>query len=157
MRDIKFTNVAGSTPFDNSENGFTSEDVQGAIEEAGNSVSPGYQWTRSGGASSGTWLQFGAIPSNRTGSPVGKQAQTMSSIEIGNEDVETFEVTLYWHEGNSINLTSLVTVSVVSSRTAEFDEVDFGTITIPAGKQLAARITSGSSRNVGVTMKAKGF
>jgi len=34
MRDIKFTNVASSTPFDNSTNGFNGDNVQDALEEA---------------------------------------------------------------------------------------------------------------------------
>lgn len=153
MHLIDKNSVARGVPFDNTSNGFTSSDVQGAIEEIGASASPGFSLGRSGNTVSGTWLlRTGSIPSNKTGLPIGITSPIITSIQVGNEDISTFDVEIYEHDGNEINLTLLTTVSIIAARTAIF------TVSVPAtyGKQIAALISSGTCKNVGVDIILKG-
>jgi hypothetical protein len=145
--------VAEETPFDNSVNDFVSNNVQGALEEVGASASPGFSFGRSANVSSGTWLlRTGSIPSNKTGIPVGVTSPFISNIQIGNEDSSTFNISIYEHEGDEINLTLLATVSVTAARTAVFSV----NIPVTSGRQLAALLSSGSGKNVGVDLIIKG-
>ena len=148
------TQVASSVPFDNESNGFSSTDVQGAIEEIGASASPGFSFGRSS-ANSGTWLnRVGEIPSNRTGVTIGINSPVVVNVFTSSENVETYTVGIYEHDGDSINLTLLGTVSVTSARGGLFD-VNFATT---KGKQLAVRIISsvGILQNIGVDIILKG-
>jgi hypothetical protein len=145
------TQVARSTPFDNSTNEFEATNVQDAIEEIGVSASPGFGFGRSGNVTSGTWLlRTGSVPSNKTGVTMGINNPKLKQIDIGNEDISTFDIGIYEHEGNEINLTLLATVSVVSARTGSFTVLDFGEVIATQGRQLAVRITAGSAKNLGV-------
>ena len=147
------TDVAESIPFDNATNGFTSDNVQGAIEEIGASASPGFSFGRSSTTGAGTWLlRVGSIPSNKTGVPMGISSPSITNIQVGNEDVSTFGVEVYEHEGNEVNLTLLTTVNVVAARTGIFS------VSVPAtsGRQLAVKISSGSGKNIGVDVILKG-
>jgi len=152
-----FTPVAEQIPFDNSDNNFDAEDVQGAIEEFGTSASPGFGFGRSGTVSSGAWLlRSGGVPSNKTGVTIGISSPVLVGIDAGNEDVSTFDVAIYEHDGNNTNSTLLTTVSVTSARTQSFTSIDFGTVTATKGKQLAVKVTSGSAKNLGVDITLKG-
>lgn len=152
LRDY-FVQVARSIFFDNSTNGFTSDNVQEAIEEIGASASPGFSFGRSSTSTAGVWLlRVGTIPSNKTGVPLGISLPVITNIQVGNEDISTFDIEIYEHEGNEVNLTLLTTVSIVSSRTGVFS------VSVPAtsGRQLAARVSSGTGRNIGVDVILKG-
>ena len=63
--------TAIETPFDNSLNGFASEEVQGAIEELQDAVavsaSPGFTWGDVGSATAGTYLSNDDVSSNNSG------------------------------------------------------------------------------------------
>lgn len=149
--------VARGVPFDTTENTFSSTNVQDAIEEIGASASPGYGFGRQGNVGNNTWLlRSGGVPSNKTGVEVSITNPVLSRIDIGNENINTFDVSIYEHEGDEINLTLLATVSVVSARSATFDESNFGTINITSGRQVAVRVTSGSAQNLGVDITLKG-
>jgi len=155
MQDLKLfiPPIASDVEFDNSTNGFTSDNVQSAIEEIGASASPGFSLGRSSTTGAGTWLlRVGNIPSNVTGIPMGISNPILTNIQIGNEDIATFSVEIYEHEGDSVNLTLLTTVTVTSSRTGIFS------VNVPAtqGRQLAAKISSGTARNPGVDLILKG-
>lgn len=148
------TQVAESVPFDNSTNDFDSDNVQEAIEEIGASASPGFSFGRSS-ANDGTWLRrVGEIPSNRTGVTMGIQNPVVSQIFVSNRNVETYTVGIYEHEGNSINLTLLGTVSVTAARGDSFS-VNFAAT---QGRQLAVRIETvvGSLQQPGVDVILKG-
>lgn len=136
---------AENVPFDNSTNGFTSDTVQDAIEEIGASASPGFTWGRSGASGSGTWLQNDSVPSNLAGRTLVLGDGKVVKIFSATEDANTYELTLYYHDGNSINLTTVTTLTVTASRTGDSGTINFS---IPAGKQLAIRITSGSAKNI---------
>ena len=140
--------IAEDVDFDNSTNGFSSDNVQDAIEEIGASASPGFSFGRKN-ANNGTWLnRVGEIPSNRTGVTIGIQSPRVTQIFVSNEDVETYTIGIYEHDGDSINLVQLGTVSVTSARGGNFS-VNFPTST---NKQIAVRVetVAGSLKNPGV-------
>jgi hypothetical protein len=145
--------VARSIPFDNSTNGFTSIEVQGAIEEVKVTASPGYSFGRSGTVVSGTWLlRPGEVPSNKTGIAVGLITPSIKKIQIGNENISTFTLEIYEHEGDEINLTLLTTVTITAARTATFTS----SAAITSGRQIAVKLSSGSAKNVGVDLILSG-
>lgn len=157
MPKVNLTPVAESIPFDNDSNGFSSDDVQGAIDElstvVGASASPGFNFGRSGNVGSGTWLNVtGNVPSNRAGITVALNSPEITQVFVANQNINTFDIGIYEHEGDQVNLTLLGTVSVVSSRSETF------TVSIPvtSGRQLAVRVTSGSTKNVNVGLQLKG-
>jgi hypothetical protein len=148
QRGVKKSSVAKSVPFDNNGNGFNSNNVQDAIEEIGASASPGFSFGRSS-ANNGTWLnRVDRIPSNRTGVTIGIQNPVVTQVFVSNENVETYTIGIYEHDGDSINLVQLGTVSVTSSRGDNFS-VNFPTSN---NKQLAVRVETvvGSVQNIGV-------
>ena len=149
--------VAGSTPYDNTTSGLVADDVQAAIDELSSEVSqsasPGFSFGRGGNTPSGTWLlRTGGPPSNKTGVPMGITSPVITRISVGNETISTFDVAVYEHEGDEVNLTLFTTVSVVSARTGTF------TVNIPAttGRQLAVLINSGAAKNPGVDLQLSG-
>lgn len=140
------TPVAGEIPFDNATNGFTSDNVQNAIEEIGASASPGFSWGRSGGLFASTWLQVdGGVPSNSAGRYVAINSPVVALFFCSSDTVSTFTLTLYSHDGNAVNLTSLGTLTITAGLGG-----DTGAISWPTakGKQLAVRLTSGSANNL---------
>ena len=150
--------VSRSIPFDPTVEGeLVSTDVQTAIDEltqrVAQSASPGFSFGRSGNTPSGTWLlRPGSVPSNKTGIPMAIVNPLIALIAVGNENISTFNVEIYEHEGNEVNLTLLTTVSVVSARTGTFN------VAIPAtsGRQIAIKISSGSCKNPGVDLQLQG-
>jgi hypothetical protein len=148
-----FPEVASQVPFDNDNNGFDSDNVQGALEEIGISASPGFSWGRSGNLSNNTWLQNDGVSSNRAGRAVIFADPTIIRIFTATEDLNTYTITIYEHEGDSINLTALTTLSSIASRTADSGVVE---IAVTVGRQLAIRITSGSAKNIVVGLQLTG-
>lgn len=141
----EFDLTAETLFFDNTSNGFSSDDVQGAIEEIGASASPGFSFGRNGSLSQNTWLRRpGNVPSNRAGVTINIDNPVITNIACANRNVETFDVEIYEHEGNQVNLTLLGTVNVIAS-TSQIFNVNF-----PAtkGRQLAVRLGSTSTGNV---------
>lgn len=140
-RRDEFNQVAKTTPFDNSSNGFASTDVQGAIEELSRSSSPGFTFGRSGTATSGTFLQCETVPSNVSGRWVYVANGTIQHVYVSNELLTTYTIEVLYHDGNSTNLTSVGSVTVTSARGAKFD-VNWP---IPINKQVAVRVATGSA------------
>jgi len=147
------TQVAESTHFDNSTNGFTSSNVQGAIEEIGASASPGFSFGRSGNLGpSIVWLSCESVPSNKAGRYVYIQNAVVVRVFVSNEDISTFTMEVLYHEGNEVNLTSLGTVTITGSRGGEFPV----SWTVPTNTQLAVRLISGSAKNIVAGLELKG-
>lgn len=148
MLKYKISDVAGTVPFDNTSNGFSSDNVQDAIEEIGASASPGFSFGR-GSASTGTWLnRVGEIPSNRTGVTIGINSPIVTKVFCASENVDTYTIGIYDHDGDSINLNLLGTVTVTAARVGNFTT----SFTTSTGKQLAVRVTTatGTVQNLGV-------
>ena len=145
--------VASSVPFDNTGTEFEAEDVQAAIEEIGNTASPPFSFGRSGNNASGTWLtRVGGAPSNRSGVNVPFIDSKVVKISSNSENLDTYDIGIYQHDGDSINLTLIATVSVVASRQESFDV----SLPLTTGRQLAVRIVSGSAKNIGVDLTLTG-
>lgn len=146
---------ASQVPFDNDSNGFQSDDVQSAIEEIGAAASPGFQFSRPGSISSQKYLYIaGGVVSSRAGVPVFINSGVIDIVVATNEDPASYDVKLYSHDGDKVNLTLLGTLTVVNARTTIFTNVN---ITVNYGKQLAVRIKpTGSVKNAAVSLKLKG-
>lgn len=145
--------IADEIPFDNTNNSFDSEDVQGAIEEVGAGASPGFSFSRTSNVSSKAWLnRAGGVASNRAGIAIFIDDPVITKIACTCENQNTYDVTVYEHEGDEVNLVELITVSVINSRTEIFDV----NVSATKGKQLAVRVTNGSARNPGVDLQLKG-
>ena len=161
MRRNSSTQVAESIPFDKDGTSFSGENVRDVILEIDNQVntsaSPAFSFGRSGNVSNNTWLlRPGGVPSNKTGIPVGISNGTIRQIDIGSEDIDTYNISIYEHEGDQVNLTLLTTVNVISTRTDIFTSSDFGTVNVTQGKQIAVRVSSGSAKNLGVDITLTG-
>lgn len=148
--------VARSIFFDNSSNGFISTDVQGAIEEIQNNVntsaSPGFSFGRSGNLANNTWLQCETVQSNKSGRWVYIGDAYITDVYVANEDIDTFDVAVYHHEGDETNLTFVGRVTVSAARGGAFT-VNWS---VPTDKQLAIRIENGSSKNTVVGLSLSG-
>lgn len=146
---------AYQVPFDNETNGFQSEDVQGAIEEIGAAASPGFQFSRPGSISSQKYLYIaGGVVSSRAGVPVFINNATVDTVVATNEDPATYQVKVYSHDGDKVNLTLLTTLQVTNSRTTIFSNVG---VSVAYGKQIAIRIKpTGTVKNCAVSLKLKG-
>lgn len=98
-KQIQFTQVASSTPFDNSTNGFVASDTQGAIEEAKLLASNASRGTTTcgfdGTASSGRFLEFFSNnPSNNNPLILPENSQLIA-IAISASANSTGTVTLF--------------------------------------------------------------
>lgn len=151
------TNVASSVPVDDTNLTTPADNVQEALEnldgQVAVSASPGFSLGRSGNTPNGTWLlRTGGVPSNKTGLPVNLTSPYIVGVNVGNEDITTFDVEIYEHAGDEVNLTLIGTVSIVAARTGTFS-VNWP---ITTGRQLAALISAGSAKNPGVDLQLSG-
>lgn len=154
-RRDSFTQVAKATPFQHPD--FTAKNVYDAILELAGEVAslstPGASFGRSGNVPANSWLyRVGQIPSNKTGAPIGLISPVITTVVVGNEDVNTFDVEIYEHEGDEINLTLLTTVQMVAKRTDTFSV----SVAATQGRQLSAKIVNGSAKNLGVDITLAG-
>ena len=153
---VSISPVAKSIPFDNSTNGFIADDTQAAIEEvqvaSSNSSSPGFTWGRSGNLSTGTWLLNDGVPSNKAGRTIVLNNAKIAKIFTASEDLNTYDVGIYSHDGDDINTTLIATLVVTASRTGNSGTIS---VSVPSGKQLGAKIDTGSAKNlvVGIIMQ----
>lgn len=120
-----------------------------------NSGKPSYSYGYSSTASNLTWLEHGPkVPSNKTGIPFGLNNGQLTFLWIGNSELVAYNISVYWHDGDEVNLTLLKTVTVPNTaRTKTFDVTALGTIIVPKDKQIACRVTDvpGSNpRNIGL-------
>lgn len=148
---------AESVPFDGTGTDLLSTEVGPAIRElaetVGVSASPGFQFGRSGNLPSNTWLGVvGGVPSNKAGITVALSNPIITQIFVASEEIDTYDVEVFEHEGNEVNLTSLGTVSIVASRSGSFS-VSFS---VTSGRQLACKIINGSAKNCNVGLQLQG-
>ena len=152
----EYNPVAEEIPFDNDTNGFASDDVQAAIEEisttGGTAAAPGFSFGRSGAVTSNTWLSNEGVPSNKAGHKVRLTTPVIKEINVSSQDIDTYDIAIYDHDGDEINLNLLTTVSIVATRGDEFGV----TVVTTNGKQLAAKLTTGTAKNVIVDIVVKG-
>jgi hypothetical protein len=152
MTNITKNSVAAGTPFDNSSNGFTSNNVQGAIEEIKSSASPGFGFGRSGVSNSGTYLQNETVPSNVTGRYVYINSPIVKKIFVSNEILGTFSIQVWEHDGNLVNAVLLGAVTITSALGGDF----VVSLATTKGKQLALLLSSGSAKNIVAGLELSG-
>jgi len=147
---------AQDVPFDNATNGFISDNTQAAIEELNTSIatsaSPGFSFGKSSNVNNGTWLLCESVPCNKAGRFVYISSAVITRVFVSSETITTFDISIYEHEGNSVNLTLLGTVSIINKRGDDF----VVNIPITTKRQLALRVTSGSAKNVVAGLELQG-
>jgi len=150
--------------FDPQTSGLVSVKTAPAIREladnAAVSASPGFSFGREGNVTVNTWLNRpGGVSSNNSGINFGLLNGSLDVISVGTQNPNTYDVTVYQHDGNGLNLVTIATVSITASRKEVFvkDDGDFTETNAPVkNKHFAIRITSGSCRNVGVDLQLSG-
>ena len=117
-KKVEISQVAESTPFDNSSNGFIAEDVQAAIEEVQTtleiSASPGFTWGKSG-SSKNTYLQNDTVPSNIAGRLCTVDGELVKIFMTNDTTTKTFEVQIRRRELNG-TFTTIATMTVSNQR-----------------------------------------
>lgn len=132
----------------------TTETTLRQLLDGGNGVSPGYSFGRSGATVSGTYLQtIGGVPSNKSNIPVNITLPKIVRITAGTEDLDTYTLQIYEHEGDEINLTLLTSISSVAARSADSGVIS---VTMTSGRRLAAFLSAGSCKNLTVQLIVKG-
>ena len=109
---------------------------------SGGSVAPGFAFGKRGVVSN-AFLLANDVVSDDTGFPIKTTGSTITYIAVSNSQVSTFDVELYEHDGTTFTL--LATATVTSSRTGDFTPVT--PIAITTGKELAAKVSSGSCKD----------
>lgn len=156
MRRDNFTPVATQVPFDNTINGFISEDVQSAIEEVNNNVqtsaSPGFSFGRASNVNAGTWLMCESVPSNKTGRFVYINSAVVKRVFVSSEEISTYSLSIYYNDKLSTGLNLLTTVNVVNNYGGYFNV----NLPVPTGTELALLLSSGSAKNVVAGLELSG-
>lgn len=120
-------------------------------ESSGTGASPGFSFGRSGNVSAGAYLSNESVPSNVTGRPVDLNGARITQVSISNENVNTFTIELEEHDGTTF--TSLGTFALTAQRSSKFSNLN---IPITSGKEMSAKVSSGSGKNIIVTVYVKG-
>lgn len=146
--NIELPPIAEDVEFDPSNcEALTTDNVQEAIDELCNvvavSASPGFTWGKSGNVSSNTWLLNDTVPSNKTGRVVFLNSATLEKVFVSNENVNTFDLEIYEHDGTTFTL--ITTVSIVAQRAQSFT---IASLALTANKELAVKLVNGSGKNV---------
>jgi hypothetical protein len=133
--------VASSTPFNNSTNGFTAIDVQAAIEEVNNNASSKGRYVIcagfDGNASSGRFLEFNSnVDSDKAGYVVVRNC-ILREISLVCESNATFTVTIQKRSGP----TTVTTASLTSSRAGITTGLSAA---MSANDEIQVKVTSGS-------------
>lgn len=149
--------TAVNIPFDETVTGeLTATDVQGAIDEISNTVatsaSPGFSFGRASNVNTGTWLNVEGVPSNKAGRWVYINNAVITKVFVSNETLTSFDLEIYSHDGDEINLTLLGSVSLINKRGDAFT-VNFP---VSTNKQLAIKMASGSGRNLVAGLELQG-
>lgn len=140
--------------FDPTGTSLTSTKTGPAIRElaagGGTGASPGFSFGRSGNVTSGSYLNNESVPSNVTGRPVDLDSSKITQISVSNELSNTFEIVIEEHDGTTY--TELCTISLTAQRTKK----QIYSVNVTSGKELAAKVKSGSCKNPVVTVYVKG-
>jgi len=120
-----------------------------SLQELVSSASPGFVLTFPGNNPSGSWAEVGSgVPSNKTGLPILQNNPELTAAAVYNEtNPNTFDVEIYEHDGATSTL--ITTLSVVATRgiTTVFPTP----FSLTQGKEISAKISSGSAKNAVLT------
>lgn len=138
-RRDEFTQVSSVVPFDNSTNGFTSDNAQSAIEEAKQTAANASRGPTicgfDGNGSSGRWLEFFSNnPSNNNPFIIAENNQLIA-VSLSSSANSTGTITIY-KNGVSVQTISLSASqkNAISGLLINFSPLD----------ELSAQVTSGS-------------
>lgn len=109
-------------------------------------IAPGFKFARQGSLSSSTWLLADGIPSNLVGHRIGFPDAIIKSLDIDSSSIASFQITIYEHD--HVVYSPIVTVAV----TASYGGTNTVSVPITTGKNLAARITSGSGTDISLSL-----
>ena len=90
------------------------------------------------------------VPSNKAGRRIFLIDATLESVFVSSEDVDTFDLEIFEHDGTTFTL--ITTVSVVAARGGEFT---VASLSLTTSKELAIKLVNGSAKNpvVGCILK----
>lgn len=109
---------------------------------------------KSGNAAANAFLnRAGNIPSNVSGIPIMVSVGAIKSVSCGQEDIATYDIEIYEHEGDFVNATLLFTLTVTAARSGSAHGLN---ISVTQDNQLAAK-TLDNVKNVGCTVAMKGL
>jgi hypothetical protein len=140
---LDITQVAKSVPFDNATNGFTSDEVQSAIEEARNTaegkarycVNAGFDGT----ASTGRYLEYNSnVDSNLSGFIV-PRASVLKELSLAAVSNATTTITIYTWNGTTE--TAITSISLSGTRKSNVTGLN---ISLAALAEIRVKTTSGS-------------
>jgi hypothetical protein len=119
-----------------------------AVESA---ASPPFILGRSGSSPANTWLLNESVPTNVVGIPIFLDGGVLTRVSVNNELTTTYSVEIYEHDGTTFTL--LHTISVTSAKSATSTDL---AVNVTFGKQLAAKVSSGTPKNVKVALSLRG-
>jgi len=149
-KHISIGPVAGSVPYDDAAvlPLLNADDVQAAIDALKNKIataaSPGFTWGRSGNVNKNAWLQNDTVPSNTAGRLIGLGSAKLERAFLANENVSTYSLEIYEHDG--VTFTLLATVTNTAARTSFVDFIP--PISVTTGRMLGVKVSSGSGKNM---------
>lgn len=110
---------------------------------------PSYSFGYAATANALTWLEHtSGVVSNKTGLPFGLNNGRLVELWVGSDALRTYDISIYYHSGDSVGLTLLKTVSIPNTdRTKVFSLADLGTVVVPKNKQIAVQISSVTGTN----------
>lgn len=112
-------------------------------ELVANSASPGFSFGRGGNVAGGGWLANETVPSNISGRYVYINNAIIEKVFVSSQEVGTYTVGIYWHDGDEVNLTKLGEVTVTEARGGAFT-VHWP---VPVDTQLACVVEAGAIKN----------
>lgn len=131
-------------------------DIESSIFSAGGGM-PSIVFERSGEVNNNNYLYAGRVITNKTGVPQGLLECETIQVWIRCQLSATFTITFYEHDGDNVGVTTLFSVTMTSSKSTDFDVNDFGVVNPTKGRQLSAKVTNGSCKNLRVYMINRGI
>lgn len=135
--------------------GFKFNPFTGTFDIVDTSKSEDFSFDRSGNVAKNTWLLNNEVPSNKSGHTIALQNSVIRDISTANEDPDIMTLEFYSHDGDSVSLTLLGSVTTLAQRSNTFSVA----FPIAVGKQLAvktANLTGNTGKNLVVNVVTKG-
>jgi len=133
--------------------------IDNTLDFVATSASPGFSFGRANNVNAGTFLlRPGGPPSNQTGVTFGLYNGSLDVITVGTENLNTYSLNVWQHDGNFINPVLITSVNLVTTRAQTLVKgIDYTEINAPIrGKQFAVELATGSGRNPGVDLQLSG-
>jgi len=122
-------------------------------------ASPGYSYGRPGNVATNTFLNRpGGTPSNNTGVNFGLLNGSLDVIATGTRTADTYELTIYQHDGNFTSPTTIAVVSITAlTKAVLVKDTDFTQLApLTKNRQIAIEVSDGTANNIGVDLQLSG-